>query len=383
MTAPKEGIMSESEKSAERVKLALKDFSGEIPKDTDFWGFSSHKPPREDFPVPELVLIVLRNIMGFPWSGPGEKVRWSVYCTFKGEPLAFELRKSGFTVCHANASPIDLNVVLGKLKKATQSAEDILQQMADHQAEVGNVTIANLYRDFDGRYRFFRENAEVAYVTPVSPLTFDKGGKPTSWEFMKGPREGSYYTAAMIDAFFGRLEHLLVLVLPFTDFVPTGNALRRFIAITWDDKFKMVFDIRGDSRAKLLYDRLKEMKERLRNPFSHGGFEKGWASLYFHFPTVGAIPASLTRFRDSVQFNFLPVGHDDHQQVCTLFDAIDDLLATGRTKMGYEYAKSGLHVAFDEDSLKRYKEAMKSKDALKKLIDRQSRLWELHVNMDY
>jgi hypothetical protein len=380
--------MSESEKLAERVKLALQDFSGAIPKGTDFWDFPCHKPPREDFPVPELVLIVLRDIMGFPWSGPGEKVRWSVYCTFKGEPLALELRKSGFTVCHAQGSPIDLKVVLGKLKKAVRASEDILKKMADHQAEEGNVTVANRFHDFDGRYRFFRENADAAYVTsdpPLTPSGFDMKGKPISWVgvFMKGPREGPYYTAAMIDAFFSRLEHVLVLVLPFTHFDPTGNALRRFISSTWDDKFKRVFDISGDFCAKLLYDRLKEMKERLRNPFSHGGFEKGWASLYFHFLTVGAIPASLSRFRDSVQFNFLPVEHGDHKQVCALFDELDDFLASGTAKMGYEYAKSGLDVAFDQGSRKRYQAAMESKDTLNALITRQIHLSDLHTNMDY
>ena len=176
---------------------------------------------------------------------------------------------------------------------------------------------------------------------------------------------------------------MLVLVLPFTDFVPTGNALRRFISSTWDDKFKMVFDIRVDFHAKLLYDRLKAMKERLRNPLSHGGFEKGWASLYFHLPTVGAIPTSLTRFRDSVQFNFLPVEHDDHKQVCTLFDELDDFLAGGRAMMGYEYAKSGLDVAFDQESRKHYQQAMESTDALNEFITRESHLSDLHTNMDY
>jgi hypothetical protein len=53
--------------------------------------------------------------------------------------------------------------------------------------------------------------------------------------------------------------------------------------------------------------RTQGIKERLRNPLAHGGFERGWASLYFHFHRVGAIPASLTRFRDGVRFNLIPV----------------------------------------------------------------------------
>lgn len=380
--------MEDSERRTEAIKLTLRDFSGDVPEDVDFLRFVGHTPPRQDFPVPELVLIVLRNIMGFPWSGHGEKVRWSVYCTFKGEPLSFQLRKFGFTVCQGGGSSIDLGAALGRLKKAVRIAEGILQKMADDQAEKGNVTVANLFNDFDARYRFFREKADAAYVTPdppVTPIRFDKNGNATAWSgfFMQGPREGSYYTAAMIDAFFSRLEHVLVLVLPFIGFDPTGEALRRFISSTWDDKFKSVFDVKMNARAKRLYDRLKEMKETLRNPFSHGGFEKGWASLYFHFPRVGAIPASLSRFRDSVQFNFLPVEHSDHHEICALFDEIDDLFASAQTSMGYEHATSGLDVAFDHDSLTVYQEAMKSTNALKTYIRQQLDLADMHTNMDY
>ena len=39
------------------------------------------RPARTEFPVPELVLFVLRNVLGCRCIAPEEKVRWSVYCT--------------------------------------------------------------------------------------------------------------------------------------------------------------------------------------------------------------------------------------------------------------------------------------------------------------
>ena len=49
-----------------------------------------------------LVLFALRNVLGFSWRGQEEKVRWSVFCTFNGVLVSFEMRKFGFTICTAN-----------------------------------------------------------------------------------------------------------------------------------------------------------------------------------------------------------------------------------------------------------------------------------------
>jgi hypothetical protein len=47
-----------------------------------------------------------------------------------------------------------------------------------------------------------------------------------------------------------------------------------------------------------LYSRLKRIKERVRNPFAHGGVENDGGSLLVHIPTIGAMPANFTQIRD-------------------------------------------------------------------------------------
>jgi len=91
-----------------RLVKALVGFSAELPKD---WHEGDLvrcvRPPRDQFPVPELVLFALRNVMRCQHSGPGEKVRWSVYCTFNGALVAFELQKFGFTINATKGAEVD------------------------------------------------------------------------------------------------------------------------------------------------------------------------------------------------------------------------------------------------------------------------------------
>jgi hypothetical protein len=81
-----------------RLTKKLAGFSGDVPDGVSSWNMATSRPAREEFPIPGLVLLALRNIMGFPSEGPGEKVAWTVYCMFDGVPLAFEHRKFGFTI---------------------------------------------------------------------------------------------------------------------------------------------------------------------------------------------------------------------------------------------------------------------------------------------
>lgn len=94
---------------------------------------------------------------------------------------------------------------------------------------------------------------------PMRATGWDENGRPIAWsrKSRQGEREDFYYKVAMIDAYFSRLEHLLVLLLPFTNFTAAGEALLKFIGTNGDGKFKTISDIATNPAAKSLYDRLK------------------------------------------------------------------------------------------------------------------------------
>jgi hypothetical protein len=187
----------------------------------------------------------------------------------------------------------------------------------------------------------------------------------------------------MVDAYFSRLEHLLVLVLPFTDFDPSGGALVRFVGLTWVEKWRQVFDLRHDHEAKRIYDRLRQIKETVRNPLSHGGFGKNGTSFFFHVETIGALPALLTKHGRSFELFITRVPHRTYQELCTQLDEADAFLEGSDVGPGIRYAQACLDISFDTDFRSACTLASESPEALEKFIERQTYLTDMHVNMDY
>ena len=63
-----------------RLVRALVGFSRDLPENWHQQELETQgRPEPAEFPVPDLVLFALRNVLGFSWYGPREKVRWSVY----------------------------------------------------------------------------------------------------------------------------------------------------------------------------------------------------------------------------------------------------------------------------------------------------------------
>jgi hypothetical protein len=187
----------------------------------------------------------------------------------------------------------------------------------------------------------------------------------------------------MVDAYFSRLEHLLVLVLPFLDFEPGAGALVRFVGLTWDEKWRQVFDVATDNRAKLAYDRLREIKEAIRNPASHGGFAKKGTSFFFHVEKIGALPALLTKHGRSFEFFITRVPAGTYQELCSQLDETDAFLAASIAASGVRYAQAGLAVVFSADFRKACRTAAASPAALEGFIEERAYLSDLHANMDY
>jgi hypothetical protein len=341
-----------------RLAKALVGFSRDLPQDWDQQHLENRtRPARTEFPVPELVLFALRNVLGFRCIGPEEKVRWSVYCTFNQVLVSLELQKSGFTICAAKGASIDLDRLCGQLCVAVKHVEHWLEPRANAWVAEGNVTIANRHYEFDSRYLFFRKRADRAYLRADHKLR-RKSESVTTGDLLSGSRRatrrGFYYSTAMIDAFFSRLEHHLVLLRAFAGDPLTDGQLPKFLSDRWGDKLVALIDV-GEPAMLKLYSELKRIKERIRNPFAHGAIENDHGSLFVHIPTVGALPANFTRIRHSVRFNFVPVGKEDHRSACAVFDAFDKAMRTGSRSGAYSFIEAGIHPSFDVDTLAAYK----------------------------
>ena len=151
---------------------------------------------------------------------------------------------------------------------------------------------------------------------------------------------------AAISAYLSRLEHDLVLALPFVGFNPVVDDLTAHIGSRWGQKLNRVLGTSDE--VGTLKGRLTDIVERWRNPYSHGGFEKGQgATLYVIAPELGAVPVGLSLLRNSPLFSILPAEESDVSEVFAFFDELDVWLK-GRLPEATAWAESGLEVRFDD-----------------------------------
>jgi len=351
-------------------------------------GWERLEVERSRLPPPYMVFMIL--VIGHTCKyrlRPFEKTLWSINLRFKGVPLRIELGKFGLLLDAPSAAAWSslTEPFIDVLSKAARVADRGSQGLIAQQLKNGKITIPNRYHIYDHRYEFFRKKAIRAYKTPPQPFPMSslkaRGKRGVSWDAFKPEREGFFYGSASIDSYFSRLEHLLVLLFPFSNSFGAGPDIIPFIAETWRMKFKRIFDLSTDCEAKDLYEALIAAKERFRNSISHG-FEKGPSSLLVHYP-FGAIPVQLARARDGVHFSMYPMRAASFMEVSDLFERMDRYLREGPTRFGFMYVKSGLDIPCDSDSVKGYRTAMSSMGTFEEFVERQSHINDQNVNMEW
>ncbi|MPV36995.1 hypothetical protein [Georgenia subflava] len=341
-------------------------------------------------PIPVLLRHAL-TLIGIPYNGPGEKVAWWVTFTYKGYPCELVHQKFGLRLriggdlTEEQASDL-LTEMRKKLVSAVRTVEGLLAETARDTLNAGNVTVVNQHRQLRRAYDYFRERAtNPDVVEDVSESgTSESGG---SWStFLSGRNvmamNALHDLVAAISAFLSSLEHDLVLALPFLDFDPSADDLTRIIGARWGEKWRRVVDHK-DHEAMRLRERLVAVVERWRNPYSHGGFEKGHgATIYVHTQGLGALPVGLSGIRESPLFSFHAASEEDIEGVFTLFDEIDAYFARTMPH-AMEWIDSGLDVRFDANFIAGAISCIESYGTLERLIDVHAYREDMIANMDF
>jgi len=152
----------------------------------------------------------------------------------------------------------------------------------------------------------------------------------------------------------------------------------------WTTKYNRILKPDTDRDAKRAYNQLQKIKEKYRNPLTHGYFDKSGASLYVHTPVVGAIPISLSEYKNSIYYSsFFPIAKDTYSHICAVFDEVEYLLRATKFARPFKIIDAGLDVRFDDDGLREYKSAISSDKDTEAFIQAMSRLADAYANMDW
>lgn len=343
-----------------------------------------------DFPVPELLRCGL-ELIGIPSRGPWEKVAWWVPFEYKGHRFELAHQKFGLRLYSStnrpNSAPALLSSeVLKKLQAAVRAIEGMVTNIAPKLLGRGDVTVVNQHDALDRAYRYFRERAVNPIEIPDERIEHEPqdGLVSLMLSFKSGQHEmrhnASHDLVAAMTAYLSRLEHDLVLAMAFGDFDPSHDNLEAFIGERWGEKFKRALG--RDADADEFRSRLRNIVERWRNPYAHGGFEKTLtASVYLHVDSIGAVPVGLTQVRGSARYMLRPISEADTDEVFEFFDNLDGWMVKRLWKAA-AWIDSGLPVRFDAN-FRADAQAASTPDEFDLFVARCGYEYDRAANMDF
>ena len=202
---------------------------------------------------------------------------------------------------------------------------------------------------------------------------------PTWNAKMEKLRNASYLDQGAYFAFYGLLEHILVLFLAFNDFNPETDYLKDFIFRSWADKYKRAFDLKSDAEADRYYRLLIDVSRKHRNPQAHGMFNKEGKSMAFFLEGTGMLSA---HFSDDGESYIPQWVHDDGKLLEELDGFLLWLESHSMYKVPMQIIKGGLNIHFSKESRDEYRSLMDSGDA-SEFVEYENLVADNHGNMDW
>jgi len=266
----------------ERLKqTALRDFAPSA-EDEDLGGRAYRfSVDLDEAPVPALLRYAL-VLIGLEAYGPDEKIEWWINFRFRGVRCQLAHQKFGLRLYVRDADTEDAAratyvAVVKKLRSAMPVIEKPILGAALGLLGSGRATVINQRGSLRRAYEYFRERALNPFAiederTVIEPRGLFLQGVSFKSGSAQMRMNAAHDLVAAITSYLSLLEHELVLSLAFTGFDPDEDDLTAVIGSRWGDKFDRLLG-KGDV-ARRYRQRLTDVIERWRNPYSHGGFEK-------------------------------------------------------------------------------------------------------------
>lgn len=344
-----------------------------------------------DYDKLRLLRYVLHDFTGLRvFDTPYEKVNWEVPFYYQGKQCTVMHQKFGFKLLleHGLSKKETTQLhddIVAKLSKALDLVQKVVRQGAADALQSGNIIISNKLRDGRGMYEFFKTQAQTKQADDDFDLEAIRTSKKSMEEILEDMRKISsskqkadYLEQAAYLAYFGMLEHLCVLFLPFSKSSHIKDPHNFIRKLNWSQKFKEVFPI-AEPDFKQLYDYLHELADHRRNATAHGHFDKLNTNYSFYFePAKHRIPFSVYDGKIVEKWQDKAVNFKK-------LDSLFTLLATNpKTKNTYEYIISDFDISFDPKSIKQYQKLVKMSDKKAgEFIKHETNVWEAHANMDF
>lgn len=381
----KDKAMCENPRAWSHFEMCTKDFKSI--KITKYEGENSHAYKVNyldvDYVHPYMIYIIFVKFLGFKHTyKPMEKVLYEIPFQYQDYYCMFSMKKFGLNFIINSKDEGIIRAIFKKIKSASRIAERLLKPIITESIDNGNVTIENRSSILRERYLYFREM--------VNNIILDQErGKYEGLERITGVfnkrsemnKKIFFNTQAMLDAYFSFQEHILILLLPFTNIDFKEKSITHLINANWTTKFNEVF--LPDKYPELMkhFDNLRRIKE-LRNKYTHGGFEKDKGSIFPHVEGVGAIPGELPSDSEEM-FTYLSIKDVKFKKACEIIDDFESYLSNSNWVRPINILEYGIDMRFDKDYILSLETAIKSDENLESFLKYESCMYDREANMDW
>lgn len=340
-----------------------------------------------NLPLPGVLRFAYCNVLGFHAEGPWEKIAWVIHGEAFGRKFRISFRKFGPRL--SIEAPCDEDIVnqikvmqIGLYKETIR----YLRTLRDSMMDAGDFTIENKSLTLQSEYSFFRNHAFEAYRSnppEATPIQCNGEDNPPILVFnpFLPKQKGGYLAKAALSSFASWIEHILVLLYPFSEDYQ-ANEIKPFLKKTWGDKWKMIFSSE-DEQAQRALNILKELAETYRNPFIHGSIKRGGESFAFHVPGAGAVTFLEDTERLEAENALAQISEECFKEIIRKQEEAIRLISESGLRLAWRYVSSGLNVACDQKSREKYLAAQESEAAMNLFIEQTAYLEDRYANMDF
>ncbi|MED3994644.1 hypothetical protein P4647_08265 [Peribacillus frigoritolerans] len=352
--------------------------------DNRFMIFDMNRAPSlgERIPPNYMVFFMFVHLKKFDYEyQPIEKVLWEIPFQYEEIPFYCTVEKFGYRLMSGTEDLDLIKRLLRKINSAIKIIDRMMKPLLKDVVNKGDITFENQSIFLFERYLYFKNKASELFATKNAvPGDINEAISNRNHQ-VKAKRDGFFNTQAMLDAYFSYQEHLLILLLPFSKFDKQKENISNIIAGNWSDKFKRVFNVHINQEAEQHYQKLRLIKEKYRNKYAHGGFEKENGSLYAKVNELGFIPVRMDAYDE---FSLIPIDDINFNEICRVIGEFENYLISSEDWSGaFKLIQSGLDIYFDDKSLETYHKVVGDEKLLHEFLEHEFVMLDRQANMDW
>lgn len=328
----------------------------------------------------------------FPMLRREDKSRWQIQLSFRGAKFQITDWKGYAISIEGQDDSVELRglatVLLKKIRIAATILDKELQPHLKAAAETSDFYLINSLHKARFLYEQFREDLRQAMSSPDSHVEdgvtvdddaerpkgiiveLDRAGSDWLSRLMHLNRKVAHYGCAAVTFYFAYLDVVMNIVYPFLD-KPSAEFVD-FRSKDWHERFKEIFPVAEDQSLKEVYDKLLDLRRRIRNVVVHG--YSGDEGILVPLGRFGLVPATYTSLLTAPQYGFFAMDPDEAKSALDLFDRMDSWLESSDPyRYVLRYADSSWEIPFGPDKIESIKSEMTTMEEFQEFLQEKAR----------